>query len=225
MRQGRDLRRVQDSALGRISRLRAVADLAAASRSLKPSSLHQRDELVAFTVLELYNLWFGFSRALFLSTAFRARDGSGHRVVLSRVRSAASVDEALGHAIRRVKPRTFRQRQAPWNWVDEPSWGVARVLLDSLDELGASNYVTVSAGLSASPTVFVHLAKFRHFYAHRGRETAVSLRGPIGSYAIPARTHPSEALMTAVTRGGITRPQPLLLDWCDAVRDAVELVI
>lgn len=181
--------------------------------------------MVTHCIVELYNLWFGFSRNLYLSTAFAARDGSGKRIELASIATAGSVDEALTHAIRRTKPNTHKKGSPPWRWADEPSWGRTKILLDSLDEIGASNCQIVSNGLSTLTPVFAHLPRFRHFYAHRNEDTARGLEGILMNYGIAPDMHASVSLMQAANIRGVQRPQPLLLDWIDDVTNVISLVV
>lgn len=221
MRHSQDLRKLHRSALERLVRLRSLAEDISLSRHVQV-----RDETVTYCVVELYNLWYGFSRALYLSSAFCARDGAGVKVALSRVARPASIEDALGVAIRRNKPNVAA-RGAPWNWWDEPAWESSRVLLNSLDELGASNYTQVSAALSLKTLtpVIAHAKKFRNFYAHRGLGTSNMLTGIMASYTRSSSVRPSEALLLPMTIRGVTRPQILLLDWLDDLGNIIQLTV
>jgi hypothetical protein len=221
MKPTRDLRRLQRSALDRLKRVRSLADRCATGAFAGA----EQDAAVTHCVIELYNAWFGFSRCLYLSSAFRARDGSGSRIALGRVRVSGSVDDTLTHAIRRTRPQKARTGSPPWRWADEPSWGAVNVLLNSLDEIGASNLPTVTAGVSTLTPVFDHLPKFRHFYAHRGESTADALVGLLRSYGLPTHLHATSAMLMPAQIIGQARPQPLLLDWIDDVSNSVGLVV
>jgi hypothetical protein len=182
-----------------------------------------REARVTFCTMELYNLWYAFSRALFLSSAFGARDGSGKPIALSVSPAPKSVDDALTHAIRRLRPQN--RRNPPWSWWDEPNWSKTRVLLDALDAIGSANRAQVSAGLSTQTAVFDYLFLVRHFYAHRGRETRQALHALAVSYSLPPALHPSQALLLPARLNGTIRPQPVLLDWIDDVRNSISLVV
>jgi len=219
MRIERDLRCLQRSAHGRLRRLRYVATLCS-GRGATP---RDRELGVTYCVLELYNLWYSFSRCFFLSAALGARDGTGMRVTLRTGVPPRTVQDALTYAVR-IQP-SARHRQPPWRWQDEPPWVRPRVLLDALAAIGASNTAKVSAGLSASTGVFDDLPKFRHFFAHRGRDTVAPLKGRIRAQSIPSGLRPSEALLTPTSAPEGTRPQAWLLDWIDDLTNAVELVV
>ncbi len=180
---------------------------------------------MTYCVMELHTLWDGFSRALFLSSALAARDSSGRRVAVTVTPRPKSVDEALAYAIRRNKPRLYKKKQAaPWSWWDEPKWGKAQVLLDSLDEVGCSNRPKVAAALSTQTAVFDYLAVVRNFYAHRGKDTRERLHPMAVTYSLPPNLHPSGALLLRARLGGALRPQPLLLDWVDDIINTLSLV-
>jgi hypothetical protein len=221
MRPSLDLRILQSSALDRLERLHLGIDDALTS----PEELDrvEKDRLTSHSIVELYNLWFSFSRSVYLSSAFEARDGNGDRVALTLPKRCATVNDALTHAIHRVKPHV--RPKASWSWSDEPSWGVVRILLECLDEIGASNHGTVSAGVSTGTSVFSQLPKVRHFYAHRGEGTNRKIARTFTPYLMPANLHPSDALLRPAQMKGKPRPQPLLLDWVDDVRNAVSLMI
>ncbi len=219
MRINRDLRSMQRTAVGRLRRLRDVA-VACSSPTAAP---RDRELGVTYSVVELYNLWYGFSRSLYLSAAFGARDGTGSRVALTVTPRPRTVEEALTHAIR-LRP-SHKTRNPPWRWQDEPSWARTKILLDSLAAIGASNGVQVSAALSSTSRVFDELEPFRHFFAHRGRDTRQRLPPVVRAHSIPVTLRPTEALLTPATVLGVLRPQPLLLDWIDDVNDVVNQAV
>jgi hypothetical protein len=223
----RDLRRLQDSAVSRVARLRDSVEECITSPLVQRSS--ERDRYVAQGIIELHNLWYQFSRSLYLSSAFRARDGAGSRIALAKVGTATSVNDALTHAIRRNKIMAYKKKAAKaapmWSWSDEPPWASSRVLLSALDEIGASNYQTVAAGLSTQTAVAPHLTKVRNFYAHRSKGTRTNLGGVFNAYLLPGNEHPSVSLLRHARSAGVPRPQPLILDWVDDIAGAITLVI
>lgn len=213
-----DLRLLQRSGLRRLSRLRVLASAATLPRALP----HERETRITYCVLELHSFWFSFSRALFLSAAFGARDAAGSRVALSKVARPANIGDAMTHAIRRLKPHLLKDgRTPPWSWYEEPKWSEPTALLASLDEIGASNRPRVVAGLSVPTRVFDDLPEFRNFYAHKTEDTARRVPPIAAVYAIPPKLPPSQMLLSLASG----RPQPLLLDWIDDVANAVTFVI
>ena len=222
MRATRDLRRLQRAGLNRLERLRSIAVDATAANAAPAV----RETGVAYCAIELYNCWYSISRSLYLSSAFRARGQSGTRISLANVATAASVDDALTHAIRRSKPWVVRRgRTPPWRWGDEPSWALASVLLDGLDEIGASNRPIVAAALSLPGATIANLTPFRHFFAHRSRDTAQPLRLLLARYAISPALGATEALATRASGPSGQRPHPLLVDWIDDVINVTTLLI
>jgi hypothetical protein len=179
---------------------------------------------VAYVVVELYNCWHSVSRCLYLSSAFRARDGAGARISLT-VANSADVDAALTHAISRTRAYLLTYKSPPWGWSDEPFWAQTGVLLDAMDEIGASNRGTIATALGVPNKVLGHLPKFRHFFAHRNRQTANRLRPLISSYSISPGLRPTDALATPASGPSGPRPQPLLLDWVDDVHNVVALIV
>ena len=216
------MRRLQSSA---IYRLGMIEDAALDAMTSGSASGVKVDAALSHCTVELHNLWHGFSRALYLSAAFRARDGAGVRLTLSKVSQAQSVDEALTHAIRRCKPRKRVPAKPAWTWFDEPSWAKVANLLDSLDAIGSSNTPHVSAALSATPSVFEHVNAFRNFYAHRNEQTAGALRPTIIGYGLPSDLHATEVLLSHAIAPGGSRPQPVILDWISDVRSTLEQIV
>ena len=224
MRPTRDLHSLQRAGLSRTGRLHAYAS--SVLRQGKASTPATVDSAVAFVVIELDNLWAGVARSFFLSVAFRAQDGSGNRLVLSRTTTAQSTDEALTHAIRSFRGPTYKAgSNGPWTWRDEPPWWKPHTLLDALQEIGASNYQQVSAAMSASPGAFSHLHTFRNFYAHRNQGTRAGVVNNLRRLQFPTAYTASRALTSPAMSGGTTRPQPLLLDWLDDIRNTIALLV
>jgi len=221
MRVTSDLTRLQGTMLRRLDRLRLVATAA-----IPPSTRYgQRESYVTFVVIELFNCWHMFSRCLYLSTAFQARDRSGAAVSLT-VPRPANVDDALTLAIASLRPGVTK-RGPMWTWQEEPAWERTSVLLSALGLIGASNRPTVVSGLGVGgPTsVFVHLPTARNYYAHRGEETASRLPIIAGAYTIAPSRLGSQVLLAHASGSGGLRPQPLLLDWVDDIATAVTHVV
>ena len=184
------------------------------------------DPAVAFVIIELDNLWASIARSFFLSVAFCARDGTGNRVKLSKATKARSTDEALTHAIRRCRPRRYKPGlNGPWTWSDEPLWWKPGTLLDAIDEIGASNYQQVSAAMSAAPNAFSYLHTFRNFYSHRGKGTRSEIVRDLRHLQFPTTYTATIALTSAMVAKGRVRPQPLVLDWLDDIRNTISLLV
>ncbi len=166
------------------------------------------DPLIAYVVVELENLWASTAQSLFVSTAFRARDGAGTRIELSKVSPPSDTAEALEHA------SEYANR-----------WWRHRSLLRALDNLGASNLQQVQLALNVAPGVFQHLHTFRNFYAHRGKDTREKVVQSLGNLRFPRHYTATQALTSPRPTRGRPRPQPLVLDWLDDMRDTIELLV
>jgi hypothetical protein len=212
-----DLGRLQAISLRRVSRIRTTA-----SRISLGSPKSEQQTGVAYAVIELHNLWYSFSRHLYLSAVLGAKDPSGAKIAIL-VPRPTSVDDALTPAIR-LRP-SHRSRKPPWSWADEPPWAKPQVLLDSLHAVGASNESKVSAGVSTTGTVFSELTTFRNFFAHRGKDTFLRLPPLLRAHSFPSDLKPSQALLSNSSMLGTKRPQALLLDWVDEIEDAISLSI
>ena len=181
---------------------------------------------MAFVITELDNLWAGMARSFFLSVAYCARDGTGNPIRLTNATKAQNPDEALTHAIRRCKPWRFRKgKNGPWTWRDEPLWWNPKTLLDAMDEIGASNYQLVSTAMGASPNALSYLHTFRNFYAHRNRGTRARVTPELRNLNFPTTYTATAALTSPRIELGLIRPQPLILDWLDEVRNTISMLV
>ena len=210
VRPSRDLRILQHRSLERVARLRGVVDesLLRVDSSRNRSDTASIDHAIAYTIIELDNLWAGTARSLFLSAAFRARDGSGTRVELSKVPQPSDAAEALKHAGGRAD-----------------RWWKQRSLLRALENVGASNAPQVQMALNATPNVFEYLHTFRNFYAHRGHGTRQKLEASLRKLQFPRHYSATRALISPRPTRGRPRPQPLVLDWLDEMRTTIELLV
>ena len=224
MRPTSDLQDLQRAGLARTARLHAyMSSVLIHSATLRPVPV---DSAVAFVIIELDNLWAGMARSFFLSTAFCARDGWGGRIQLSKVPKARSKDEALTYAIRRCRKTKYMSGlNGPWQWFDEPYWWKPHTLLETLDEIGASNYQQVSAAMSAAPSAFAHLHRFRNFYAHRNRGTRSMILGDLRHFQFPTTYTATRALTSPMVGQGTVRPQPLIFDWLDDIWNTISLLV
>lgn len=228
MRPRRDLTSLQGAALRRLEALRGhtVGVLVREQQSSDDGHFASGvDGNIAFVTIELYNLWSSVARNLYLALALGARDATG-RYLSVQVPRPTSEEEAVGHAVKRCRPSIYKRRkgQGPWKWQDEPDWWDPVELLKAIDAIGSAHLSTVSGSLSNSPSAFTYLRSFRNFYAHRGRDTRRRLLPVMGQLQMPSRYTATEALVArGRTRRGL-RPQALILDWLDDVRDTVDLL-
>lgn len=126
-------------------------------------------------------------------------------------------------------PKTFGKHKCastPWTPVEEPKWADPDVLLDTLDEVGAASRPIVSAALSTGVTRTIEELRItRNFYAHRGEDTRLRVAMTLGATRMPPHAHPTAALSRPVFVRGVQRPQPLIADWVDDLRDALESMV
>lgn len=176
------------------------------------------DRRTAFVAIESMNLWSSYCRFFYLSAALGAKDSGGTRIVSSAGRFR-SQDDALTFVIHRVRPN-LKSKSAPWSWFDEPKWGDPTEFGRAVGELGPSNLGAVQAAISLQTDVFLHLPKFRNFYAHRAAVTARKVRGVARDYLMSPTLHPTWILNGYAP----SRPQTILCDWLDDLKTVIELM-
>jgi len=178
-------------------------------RIQQPPVSHAESRAVAYVTIEAFNLWSLFCRMYYLSTALRARDGSGSRVTLG-VAPPKTEEEALTVAIHQEN-RSKRGQFGGWTHRDEPAWENVTVFGRVLSAIQPSNLATAQAGLGAMTRAPADLQTIRNFYAHRSELTASKARGVARRYALSSGLRPSDLLCTRLPG----RPQGLLADWVD----------
>jgi hypothetical protein len=113
-----------------------------------------------------------------------------------------------------------RNKSGPWSPWDEPPWTSPTKLLDLLVALGASNAGTVATAISQQPQTFPDLKTARNFFSHRGESTA----GDVSSVARRCLVNPTLLPVEIISSRAPGRPQNLLADWLDDVRDVIEFM-
>lgn len=206
MRPARDLRALQGAGLRRLARIRTLA-------AQVPNA--DTDRRVAYCAIEADTLWHNFSRSLFLSVALGTRDSAG--TVRHQAGSLTSEGAALVYAARFKSPK-FAGANVQWR--DEPVWRDPRTLTRLLARMQATNLGTVTGALSVQTDLFTDLYVFRHFYAHRGRDTAARACALAPRYGIFGVDHPTVVLV-GQRRGG---SNSVLLDWLDDLRMVLERI-
>jgi hypothetical protein len=178
------------------------------ARGLGSPATFAIDEQVSFLTIEASNLWAGFSKAFFLSCVFRAKRESGRRVVSTQVFPRTT--DAISFAIAEINPALGR----------EPNWADPNILLILLQRAGVSNYAEALAALAVPTTVFRDLPTMRNFFAHRGEVTARKTKRVARSAGLSGDLRPSDIMCSR--RPG--RPQNLLADWIDDMRNVIDLI-
>lgn len=173
------------------------------------------DRAVAFASIELLNCWAGFSRSLYFSACFGARDASGASISTS-VNLRDGLDAQL-FAAQRFTRRSLQRGAVTHR--DEPNWLQSSTLITLLNDTGASNLATVSTALAGNRRVLTDLPSVRNFFGHRGQDTARKAAGVGRNYGKPAHLHPAE-LCVSFAPG---RPQSIIRDWAADLRDIMKL--
>jgi len=180
----------------------------------------EMDRRTAYVAIESMNLWGSFCRLYYLSTAMGAKDAAGRRVSTAAGPFATRQD-AIGYAIQNVKPSVYKKKaSSPWTWWDEPMWGNPSDFTKAMKALQPSNLAAVVSATALPTDVFTELPKFRHFYAHRGEETARKARRIAPNYLLSPKLHPTAIL----NNFGPMRPQTIICEWLDDMRFAVGLM-
>jgi hypothetical protein len=196
------LDRLQRTAQRHVLRLRGLAT------GVSTPATGGAERLVSYVVIETANLWSEYSRAYYLSTAFRARDGHGVRIQL-QVGGIRTEEDALTQAILCVKPG-LPKRHGPWTPQDEPPWHDRGVLNKIVVNLGASNSRSVSAAAGYGTPATQDLQTVRNYFAHKSQGTAAKMRRLARRYKHPG-VRPA-TLMLSVEPG---KRQPVLIEWLD----------
>lgn len=191
-----------------------IRGLAMVVQTLPPGT--EREAYATYLVLEASSTWANFVRALYLSLTLRPRTANGARISIGL--SGLSYDDALGHIIRRHKPRAQPLSTGAWHRRDEPAWHDPNVFLDGCVQLRCSHVSQFTAAFSTGTSVFQQLPVFRNFYAHRNHQTLQATMALIPRYGIPWAASPTEALLSFP----LSWTQPLLVQWLDDIDFTVE---
>jgi hypothetical protein len=181
-----------------------------------PMPFPERDRRLCYVAIEAVNGWSEFVRAYVLSCVLHPHRIKNPRVTLSN-KTMRSFADVLHAAVRLMKGST---RQAPKTRRDEPAWHDVRTLMKTCAYMGCSHIADVHRALSIPTMAFEHLPTFRNYYAHRNPESKQRACDLAAKYAIPSVAHPTFLAATAAPG----RPQPLLADWIDDLRNAAELL-
>jgi hypothetical protein len=211
MRPSRNLAQLHNKASHALSKLRV---LAAVASSLSSSENHQ---VLAYVTIECQTTVSHFMRAYFLSCTLFAETES--KITISCDPGIRTFDDAIYASACRWKPNAnFRLGRIKLR--DEPPWHNPNTLLNSCAEISCSNYTDIQAAFSVPTNAFSHLTKFRNFYAHRNDETVNIAKNLASHYSIRTDRHPNKILCTP----SLGRPQILILDWIDDIKQTFELL-
>lgn len=172
------------------------------------------DRVTAFVTIEALSLWSSFARAYYLSCALNAKTVTGIRVTTSS--GINTIPDAIKLSITHFRP----YRKPPWSRKDEPTWHDTNTILTLARLIGASNLAQVQAALSYPTLVFTQLPVARNFFAHRNDDTARKTSNLARDLGLGTKLRPSVMLC----QRALGRPQNVLADWLDDIRNVVELI-
>ena len=203
-------------------RLNYLHDLADSLPTV-PDKSH--DRLVAFAVIETLNTWAAFCRSFYLSCVFRAERANGTRVTLGKETHIVTRDQAIEFAVLTTRGQTYvKNHKGPWKWRDEPNWYDPRVITALSPRLALSNLAQIQAAFGIPTAVFSEMPVFRNFFAHRNQDTASRVRTVIAAnytaFGFSKRTTPSVFLCARIPG----RPQNVLADYIDDIRNVTALM-
>ncbi len=163
---------------------------------------------VSFVTIEVLNLWAGFARAFYLSCVHEATRESGGRVVVS----VPGLDTDAAAIAFSLKVTRVQRR-------GEPIWHETATLSKLLAAAGASNVAQVLGAISAQPYVFTALPTVRNFFAHRSLTTAQRVTAVARTVGLSVQLRTCDFLCSRLP----SRPQNVLADWIDDIRNAIEI--
>lgn len=161
-----DLAKLRDSVISRVRGLRSV------SASVTSPLASSDKRTLAFVTLELDNLIIVALRQYTKSSLLRSRTASGLRITASV--NPMTVQEAAAYVFRSINPTRYHNMGSPAAISERNELSfrnpkdAERVLLD----YSASNISNLATALSLNAEVFAEAKVFRHFFAHRARNTA-----------------------------------------------------
>src|SRR5207248_3261272 len=107
MRHRRRIGKVAQAARRRLARLRRLV------AGVDPRDVQATERVVAYVTIELLTLWGNFLRSYYLACALNARCGRRRRIRTAV--SYASVEDALGAAVRRFNSRAVPLATGKWH--------------------------------------------------------------------------------------------------------------
>lgn len=176
----------------------------------------EEDRVISYVTIEGVNLWASFVREYYVSCALGARCMAGARVTIA-VGGIRNSGDAITFAIRYFMSG---KKGPPWQRRDEPVWYRPNTLLQLMQALGTSNMAQVRAGFGYQTPAFTHMPTFRNFFAHRNEETARKVATIASYYGLSSAMRPSGILRSR----SWGRPQSVLADWLDDIRQVVGLL-
>lgn len=177
-----DLVKLRDAVISRSRHLRLIT-----SGISSPLSSEERRAL-AYAAIELDNLIVTGLRQYTKSSLLRSRTAAGLRVTANV--SPESTEEAAALIFRSINPTGFQKAKSPHAIPErqEVAFRDPKKVEKVLTDYAASNLANIALALSLNADVFAEVKVFRHFFAHRARNTFEEVQlfaakvGVVGSY-------------------------------------------
>jgi hypothetical protein len=173
---------------------------------------------MTYLVLELQSTWANFVRAYYISAMLSAKTKAAHRIATNQV--IASVDQAIGLAVRLWHPTAVPDASGRWHRRDEPTWHDPNILFRLAATYAFSHSADIQAALSMQSRAFIDLPVVRNFFGHRNQATRDAALAVGLQYGISGLKSPSQLLASRP----LGRPQSLILDWIDDITATVQLL-
>lgn len=160
-----DLVKLRDAVISRSRHLKLLtAGIAAPLSSEELRTL-------AFVTIELDNVVVTGLRQYAKSSLLRSRTASGDRVTANV--APKTTEEAAALIFRSINPSGFANARSPTTIPErqEATFRDPKMLEKILTDYSASNLANIRLALSLNADVFFEAKTFRHFFAHRARNT------------------------------------------------------
>lgn len=191
MRTAAELAKLNDAIQRRLIRI----------RRLFISHTNRADEdrplILANVVIELDNLVLSGLRQFTISTLFRARTSSGHRITHSQ--TVKSEGEASAYIFSVINLTAYQKQGSPQNVSRrlEPTVRDPKSTEKVLRACAASNTASLQNALALNFRLFGDLGTLRNFYAHRNEDTWRKAKTKALSMGLGAVRHADEVLTSS----------------------------
>lgn len=180
---------------------------------------------ISYAVIEGANLWEGYCRAFYLSSALGAREPSGGRVKITPPRAINSMEDAVTIAVHRMDPE-LRGKTGPWRPQQEPIWSDQHQLATCFKELQASNLPKLERALGLEPDALNHMRTLRNFFAHKGAVSSGKTASIASRYGHHNAPHPVDFLLSSARgKAGYEPGEVIMMRWFEVLYQAIRLTI
>lgn len=180
-----------------------------------------RELLISPLIINTLNTWALFNRAYYVCCLMGTKSGSGTFITSSHSLSGLSVNDAIGHAIIAINPKTTPMASGLWDTRDEPTWHDVNTLLKLAATYSFSNLSDIQSAFTFGFTAHRDLAVFRNYYGHRNLGTKTKAQNMAATYGIKTNQHPTEILLDSP----LATPGVALLDqWIGELEQTITLL-